>query len=82
MTNNMALKLSPSPAWQPGLFLAAALCCLTTMSTSQAAHSPEEIVADFDQRVEQMFRAESGKPLVRAEIGKPLGAGRGNFARH
>jgi len=35
-------------------------------SSAFAARSPEEIVAGFDKRVEVMFRAESGKPLVRA----------------
>ena len=44
--------------------------------------SPEEVVAGFDQRVEQMFRAESGKPLVRAAKRKPLGPGRGNYVRY
>ncbi len=45
------------------------------------ALSPEAVVAGFDERVEQMFRAESGKPLVRAGKGKPLRPGRGNYVR-
>ena len=44
--------------------------------------SPEAIVAGFDKRVDAMFRAESGKPLQRAKILPPMGAGRGNFSRH
>jgi len=43
--------------------------------------SPEEIVAGFDGRVDAMFRAESGQPLVRAAKQKPLGPGRGNYVR-
>lgn len=50
-------------------------------SSALATQSPEEIVAGFDKRVEAMFRAESGKPLVRAEKKKPLGPGRGNSVR-
>jgi lysophospholipase L1-like esterase len=44
--------------------------------------SPQEVVAGFDQRVDQMFRAEAGKPLVRAAKRKPLKPGRGNYVRH
>ena len=33
---------------------------------SQNGQSPEEVISGFDARVEQTFRAESGKPLVRA----------------
>ncbi len=47
---------------------------------AQAA-SPESVVAGFDARVDRMFRAESGKPLVRAKIKPPLGKGRGNYCR-
>ena len=43
--------------------------------------SPEAVVAGFDQRVDAMFRAESGKPLVRAKKQGPLGPGRGNYVR-
>lgn len=42
----------------------------------------EAVVAGYDKRVEAMFRAESGKPLVRKKILPPMGANRGNFARH
>ena len=43
--------------------------------------TPEAVVAGFDQRVEAMYRAESGKPLLRAKKKKPLGRGRGNYVR-
>jgi hypothetical protein len=39
------------------------------------------MLAGCDRRIEKMFRAESGKPLVRARKRKPLGPGRGNFVR-
>ncbi len=61
--------------------MVAGLCWLAGASSALAAQSPEEIVAGFDKRVEAMFRAESGKPLVRAEKRKPLGPGRGNYVR-
>lgn len=41
----------------------------------------EAVVAGFDQRVDAMFRAESGKPLVRAKKQKPLSPGRGDYVR-
>ena len=62
------------------LFLAVSIL-QGSASSAFAAQSPEEIVAGFDKRVEAMFRAESGKPLVRAEKKKPLGPGRGNSVR-
>lgn len=43
--------------------------------------TPEAVVAGFEQRVDAMFRAESGKPLVRAKKQKPLDPGRGNYVR-
>ena len=61
--------------------MVAVLCWLVVAHCALAAQSPEEIVADFDKRVEAMFRAESGKPLVRAKKQKPLGPGRGNYVR-
>ena len=61
--------------------MVAVLCWLAGASSALAAQSPEEIVAGFDKRVEAMFRAESGKPLVRAKKHKPLGPGRGNYVR-
>ena len=41
--------------------------------------TPEAILAGFEKRVDAMFRAESGTPLVRAKKQKPLGPGRGNY---
>lgn len=37
---------------------------------------------DFEQRVVDIFQAEAGKPLVRAEKKPPLRPGRGNYTRH
>lgn len=42
---------------------------------------PEAVIAGFDQRVDAMFRAEAGKPLVRAKKRPPLSPGRGNYVR-
>jgi hypothetical protein len=50
----------------------------TTNSTEQG---PETNLTGFEERVDAMFRAESGKPLVRAEKQPPLGPGRGNYVR-
>lgn len=36
----------------------------------------------FGHRVDAMFRAEAGKPLIRAEKQPPLAPGRGNYVRH
>jgi len=43
--------------------------------------TPEAVVAGFDQRADAVFRAEAGKPLVRAKKNPPLGPGRGNYVR-
>ena len=61
--------------------MVAGLCWLVGASSAPAAQSPEEVVAGFDKRVQAMFLAESGKPLVRAKKLKPLGPGRGNYVR-
>lgn len=61
--------------------MVAGLCWLAGAYSALAAQSPEEIVAGFDKRVEAMFRAESGKPLVRADKKPPLDPGRGNYVR-
>jgi hypothetical protein len=53
------------------------LIVILTTALAQGAESmeknltPEAVVAGFDQRVEAMFRAESGKPLVRTKKQKP-----------
>jgi hypothetical protein len=49
--------------------------------TREESLAPEAVVTGFDQRVEQIFRAESGKPLVREKKRPPLGPGRGNYVR-
>ena len=49
--------------------------------SASAAQSPEAVVEGFDERVDAMFRAESGQPLVREEKKPPLGPGRGNYVR-
>ncbi len=54
---------------------------LFSAGVAQAA-TPEEVIAGFDARVERMFKAESGKPLVRAKKNPPLRPGRGNYVRH
>jgi hypothetical protein len=72
-TNSPAIKLKLR------MSMVAVLCWLAGAYSALAAQSPEEIVAGFDKRVEAMFRAESGKPLVCAQ--KPLGPGRGNDVR-
>ncbi len=61
--------------------MVAGLCWLVGAYSAFAAQNPEEIVAGFDKRVEAMFRAESGKPLVREKKQEPLGPGRGNYVR-
>ena len=72
---------SPASLLKLRMSMVAGLCWLAGASSAIAAQSPEEIVAGFDKRVEAMFRAESGKPLVRAEKRKKLGPGRGNYVR-
>jgi len=47
----------------------------------QQSQTPEQVVAGFQSRVDQMFRAESGAPLKRAKKQPPLGPGRGNYVR-
>jgi hypothetical protein len=42
---------------------------------------PEEVVAGFEHRVDAMFRAESGRPLVRFKKLPPLEPGCWNFAK-
>ena len=43
--------------------------------------TPEAILAGFEKRVDAMFRAEAGKPLVRAKKRPPLAPERGKFVR-
>lgn len=57
-------------------FLFAAIC-----DESRAA-DPETVADGYAERRDAMFRAESGKPLVRKNVLPPMGGNRGNFARH
>jgi hypothetical protein len=43
--------------------------------------APAAAIAQVEERVNQVFSAESGKPLERAEKQKPLEPGRGNYVR-
>lgn len=47
----------------------------------EMAPSPEAVIAGFADRVNLVYRAEAGKPLVRAQKKPPLEPGRGNFVR-
>lgn len=54
----------------------------TGMASARSAANVEAVVADIDGRVDEMFRAESGRPLVRADKQPPLSPGRGQFVRY
>jgi hypothetical protein len=54
----------------------------TTFQTVLNGATPEVVVDSYEERVEQLFRAESGHPLVRAPMRPPLSPERGKFARH
>jgi hypothetical protein len=43
--------------------------------------TPKSAPVAFEQRVDAYFKANAGKPLVRAAKKPPLGAGRGNYTR-
>ena len=66
MANYSNMTNSPASLLKLRMSMVAGLCWLVGASSALAAQSPEEIVAGFDKGVEVMFRAESGKPLVRA----------------
>lgn len=58
------------------IFGVAATCaCLAQAS------SIEDALAGFEDRVDRVYHAEAGNPLVRAEKKPPLSPGRGNFVR-
>lgn len=64
------------------MLVVASLGVLAHRAESKGADlAPEAVLAGFEHRVDAMFRAESGKPLVRAKKQKPLGPGRGNYVR-
>ena len=67
MANSPDKTNSPASLLKLRMSMVAGLCWLAGASSAIAAQSPEEIVAGFDKRVEAMFRAEFGKPLVRSE---------------
>jgi hypothetical protein len=60
-------------------------CAILIFSTIACTTNPqpgdETILTGFEERVDAMFRTESGQPLVRAEKKPPLGPGRGNYVR-
>ena len=64
------------------MILLAVSCTTVPEETPPPGPSPEEIISGFEARVDDMFRAESGQPLVRAAKRPPLGPGRGNYVRH
>jgi hypothetical protein len=72
---------APSTLLLLRIMILAASCWLSMLLPAQATQSPEEVVAGFDQRLDDMFRAESGKPLKRAKKNPPLKPGRGNYVR-
>jgi len=51
------------------------------ISTHKGAVDPEAVLSGFDSRVDRMFKAESGTPLLRAKKNPPLKPGRGNYVR-
>ncbi len=57
------------------------LISLINLCSSDASTDPEKVVAGFDARVDAMFRAESGEPLIRANKRKPLEPGRSQYVR-
>ncbi len=67
--------------WKLGFSTLFVACWLAGCCTAAGSDRPEEIIGGFDQRVDAMFRAESGQALVRAKKQKPLGPGRGNYVR-
>lgn len=55
---------------------------ISTVDSAKVPVDLDELIAGFDSRVERMFKAESGNPLVRAKKNPPLKPGRGNYVRH
>jgi hypothetical protein len=53
----------------------------TTAFAANSGTDPAAAIAIVDERVNQVFGAESGKPLKRAEKQEPLEPGRGNYVR-
>lgn len=63
------------------LAITPAVIIAQTIERTHTHPTPEQAIAGFEQRVDVYFKAESGKPLVRAEKRPPLGPGRGNYVR-
>lgn len=74
-----------TPLWAPAIvpiaLLALLPACITEVLAEQKAIDPEAVVAGFEQRVDAVFKAEAGKPLVRGKKLPPLGKGRGPYVR-
>jgi hypothetical protein len=66
-----------------------ALLCITTLVTlsggcevsAQTPMSPEQVLEGVDQRIDDVFMAEAGKPLQRGKKHPPLSTGRGPYVR-
>lgn len=70
----------PSTMIQPAMFLLAALLVPSVMTTAKTV-DPGEVVAGSGQRIEALFRSESGRPLVRAKKQPPIKKGRATYTR-
>lgn len=63
------------------IFTIAILCVVQIGGLFAAPQSPEQVLAGVDARVDAIFQAEAGKPLVRAKKNPPLSKGRGPYVR-
>lgn len=72
--------MNPSVMIQPAMFLLAALLVPSALTTARAA-DPGEVVAGSGQRIEALFRADSGRPLKRADKQPPISKGRPPYTR-
>lgn len=52
-----------------------------TVDQTKTQATPDQAGAGFEQRVDALFRAEAGQPLVRAKKQPPLRPGSGNYTR-
>jgi hypothetical protein len=58
-----------------------ALVCFLAATANIHADTADNIIAGIDQRIDQIFKAEAGKPLKRAEKRPPLAEGRAPYVR-
>ena len=72
------MMLCATKSW-PLMILLAAL--MQAPANGAVSLTPEAVVAGFDGRAEAVFRAEAGKPLVRAKKNPPLSPERGPYVR-